>query len=118
VSNPAILSLAPVAASLAIFDEVGLPALRAKSIVLTGYFEALVDELVPDAVILTPRDPDARGAQLSLRLTEAPRRLDALGAAGVVGDFREPDILRLAPVPLYNTYRDAWAAARALAATA
>jgi kynureninase len=118
VSNPPILSLAPVAASLAIFDEVGLAAIRAKSIALTGYFEALIDELVPDARILTPRDPDARGAQLSLRLSDATRRLDALGAAGVVGDVREPDIIRLAPVPLYNTYRDAWAAARALAATA
>ncbi|HEY4634019.1 MAG TPA: kynureninase, partial [Candidatus Limnocylindrales bacterium] len=118
VSNPPILSLAPVAASLAIFDEVGLAPLRDKSVALTGYFEALVDELVPDAEILTPRDPDARGAQLSLRLPDAPRRLDALRAAGVIGDFREPDIVRLAPVPLYNTYRDAWAAARVLAATA
>ena len=72
---------------------------------------------MPDAEILTPRDPAARGAQLSLRVPDATRRLAALEAAGVIADFREPDIIRLAPVPLYNTYHDAWRAARALAET-
>ena len=85
---------------------------------LTAYFERLIDALVPDAEILTPRDPAARGAQLSVRLGDATRRLSALEAAGVVADFREPDIIRLAPVPLYNTFHDAWRAARALADTA
>jgi kynureninase len=118
ISTPPILSLAPIRASLAIFDEVGLPALRARSEQLTGYLEGLIDALVPDAEILTPRDPRNRGAQLSLRLGDAPRRLSALEAADVVVDFREPDILRVAPVPLYNTYHDAWRAARALADTA
>ena len=117
ISTPPILSLAPIRASLAIFDEVGLPALRRKSVELTAYFEVLIDALVPDAEILTPRDPGARGAQLSLRVPDATRRLAALEAAGVIADFREPDIIRLAPVPLYNSYHDAWHAARALAQT-
>ena len=118
ISTPPILSLAPIRASLAIFEEVGMPALRARSVQLTGYLEGLIDALVPDAEILTPRDPATRGAQLSLRLTDAPRRLSALETADVVVDVREPDILRVAPVPLYNTYHDAWRAARALADTA
>jgi kynureninase len=117
ISTPPILSLAPVRASLAIFDEVGLDALRAKSEQLTGYLEHLIDALVPDVEILTPRDPAARGAQLSLRVVDAPGRLTALEAAGVVVDFREPDIIRVAPVPLYNTFHDAWRAARVLADT-
>jgi kynureninase len=118
VSNPSILALAPVAVSLAIFDEVGMAALRPRSIALTGYLEALVDRLVPDVEIVTPRDPSARGAQLSLRVRDARRRLAALAEANVIGDFREPDLIRLAPVPLYDTYHDAWVAAGALAETA
>jgi kynureninase len=117
ISTPPILSLAPIRASLAIFDEVGIVALRAKSVRLTGYLEGLLDALVPDAQIATPRDPAARGAQLSLHVADAPRRLAALEAADVVVDFREPDIIRLAPVPLYNTFQDAWRAARVLAET-
>jgi kynureninase len=118
ISTPPILSLAPIRASLAIFDEVGIDALRRKSIELTAYFERLVDALVPDAEILTPRDPAARGAQLSLRVPGATRRLDALAAADVVADFREPDIIRMAPIPLYNSFHDAWRAVRVLAETA
>ena len=95
-----------------------MEALRAKSVQLTGYLEHLIDALVPDVEILTPREPAARGAQLSLRLVDAPRRLAALEAAEVVADFREPDIIRVAPVPLYNTFHDAWRAARVLADTA
>ncbi len=114
VSNPPILALAPLAASLAIFDEVGMAALRVRSVALTGYLESMLDALVVDATILTPRDPVQRGAQLSVRLPDARRRLGAIEALDVVADFREPDIIRLAPVPLYNTYHDAWRAARAL----
>ena len=118
ISTPPILSLAPIRASLAIFDEVGMAALRTKSIALTAYLEDVLRSLAPDVEILTPSDPAARGAQLSVRLADAARRLAALEAADVVADFREPDIIRLAPVPLYNTFRDAWRAARALADTA
>lgn len=117
ISTPPILSLAPIRASLAIFDEVGIAALRRRSVTLTGYLERLLDATVPDAEILTPRDPAARGAQLSLRVAGATRRLAALESAGVVADVREPDIIRLAPIPLYNTFHEAWRAARVLAET-
>ena len=118
ISTPPILSLAPIRASLAIFEEVGMDALRAKSVLLTAYLESLLVALVPDVEILTPREATARGAQLSLRMADAPRRLAALEAAGVVADFREPDIIRMAPVPLYNTFHETWRAARVLADTA
>jgi kynureninase len=118
LSNPPAIALAPLVASLAIFDEVGLPALREKSVGLTGYLEGLLDALVPDGEILTPRDPAWRGAQLSVRYPDARERQHALETRDIVADFREPDIIRLAPIPLYNTYHDAWRAATTLAGLA
>ncbi|GAA1686067.1 kynureninase [Kribbella yunnanensis] len=114
VSNPPIFSMSPVRTSLEIFDRVGITALRERSLRLTAYLETLLD--VP---IITPTDPARRGAQLSLRIGGA---LTAGGLAkrlrfeyGVIADAREPDVLRLAPVPLYSTYHDCWRAAAALA---
>jgi kynureninase len=110
-----MLSLAPLSASLAIFEEVGIPALRARSIALTGYLEALLDG--SDLEVITPRDLGQRGAQLSVRFGSAEAAQATLGrlaAAGVTADFREPDIIRLAPVPLYNTYADCRRAAEIL----
>jgi kynureninase len=105
-STPPVLALAPLAASLAIFEEVGMPALRAKSIELTGYLATLLADLGVE--VITPSAPEARGAQLSLRFDDAETVLDALAARGVVADFRAPDIIRVAPIPLYNTYHEAW----------
>jgi kynureninase len=118
VSNPPILSLAPLRASLALFDAAGMEALRAKSDRLTGYLEYLLDQLSPGRVeVITPRDPARRGCQLSMVIHERPRELlAALGMAGVVCDFREPNVIRVAPVPLYNTFAEVWAFARVLAA--
>ena len=114
LSTPSVLALAPLAASLRIFDEVGMPALRARSVALTGYLADLLDTLGGGVVdVITPRDPAARGAQLSLRFesaTAAEAVLAGLAARGVVSDFRAPDIIRLAPVPLYNTHHDTWRA--------
>jgi kynureninase len=118
ISTPPILSLAPIGVSLAMFDEVGMSALRERSVALTAYLEMAVEALVPDAEIITPRDPTARGSQLSIRLPDARARLTAIEAHDVAADFREPDIVRLAPVPMYCSYHDAWRAARALAETA
>jgi kynureninase len=111
VSNPPILSLAPAKVSMAIFDRVGMDALRAKSLRLTGYMEYLLgqDPLRQRVRVITPRDPGQRGAQLSLVVTGASRELQRrLHEAGVVADFREPDVIRVAPVPLYNTFADVW----------
>ena len=106
MSTSPLFNMVPLAASLAIFDEVGMPALRERSIRLTAYLERLLDELGIE--ILTPRDPDARGAQLSCRFADAPAVLAAIEAHGVVADFRAPDIIRLAPIPLYNSFHDLW----------
>lgn len=111
-SNPPIFSLVPVKASLELFDAVGMPALRSRSVRLTGYLESLLDAAAkkhPGAgfEVITPRDPSRRGAQLSLRIrTGAKDVLARLNAAHVHCDFREPDVVRAAPAPLYNTYED------------
>jgi kynureninase len=119
ISNPPILAMAPLAASLAIFEAAKLGALRKKSVRLTGYLEDLIEhELGERVAILTPHEPSARGAQLSVRVEIEPERLDdlrrALRASGVVVDWRGDDVLRLAPAPLYNRFRDVHAAVKAL----
>jgi kynureninase len=105
LSNPPILSLAPLLASLDLFDEAGMKALRAKSEKLTGYLERLLIERCGDKVaILTPPEPAERGCQLSIRLQDGKRIHERLIASGVTCDWREPDVIRLAPVPLYNRF--------------
>jgi kynureninase len=115
-SNPAILAMAPLRASLALFDEVGIDRLRERSLRLTAVLERELSatELVD---IVTPADPAARGAMLCLRVRTPGRGKameHALAARGVVLDYREPDILRLAPVPLYTTFHDIWRLTRLL----
>lgn len=111
LSNPSILSLAPLRASLALFDRAGLPALRNKSIELTGWLaNALQRELDEHIEILTPADPEQRGCQLSLRVRagrDAGRNaFEHLAQAGIICDWREPDVIRASPVPLYNCFAD------------
>ncbi len=113
VSNPPILALAPLLASLEVFDAADMARLREKSLRLTGYLEFLLDERLAEAVeIITPRNPAERGCQLSLRITGTRSRareiFTRLEQAGVTADWREPDVLRVAPVPLYNTYTDVY----------
>jgi len=117
ISNPPILAMAPVRASLAIFDEAGMPSLRVKSERLTEYLEFLLDRLGSTRFeIITPRDPHERGCQLSLLVRERPKEvLEQLHAQGVICDFREPNVLRVAPAPLYNTFHDIWVFADLLA---
>jgi kynureninase len=111
LSNPPILSLAAIRASLDVFSSAGgMAPLREKSIRLTGYLEWLLRREIGDAVeIFTPEDPRHRGCQLSLRVTSGvPGRtvFQRIEAAGVTGDWREPDVIRVAPVPLYNGYEE------------
>lgn len=116
LSNPPILALAPLAASLEIFDEAGMPALLEKSRALTGYLEFLLDRTGGGRFeIITPRDPDARGCQLSILVRDGGRALQrALEERGVECDFREPNVVRVAPTPLYNTFHEVWRFARIL----
>ena len=111
LSNPPILSLAAIRASLDVFMEAGgMEPLREKSLRLTGYLEWLLQRGIGDSVeILTPRDPRRRGCQLSFRVktNDSGRTvLEKLEASGVTCDWREPDVIRVAPVPLYNRYEE------------
>ncbi|QOI99858.1 MAG: kynureninase [Phycisphaeraceae bacterium] len=114
LSNPPILSLAPLKVSLGLFARAGMDRLRDKSLRLTAFMESMLRR-VPGVRVLTPADPDARGCQLSIEVAGASRETQrSLLSRGVVCDYREPGILRAAPVPLYNSFRDAWRFARAL----
>lgn len=110
MSNPPILALAPVRTSLEMFREAGgMRALRERSLRLTGYLESLIDAELSDVLeIVTPRAPERRGAQLSLRVRggrEQGRSLfEFLARQGVLGDWREPDVIRISPAPLYNRF--------------
>lgn len=110
LSNPPILALAPLRASMEIFAAAGLEHLRAKSVLLTGYMESLLGQHASSKFsIITPREHERRGAQLSIRLTSHGRSLcDRLAEQGVIGDWREPDTFRVAAVPLYNSYQDVY----------
>ncbi len=117
VSTPVVLALAPLRASLEQFDRVGLDALRGRSMRLTGYLAELLDEVARSRrmSVTTPRDPDRRGCQLSVSCDGARSLAQRLrDEHGVVCDFREPDVLRFAPTPLYNTYDDCRRVAAAL----
>ena len=110
LSNPPIMALAPLRASMEIFSEAGMERLRAKSISLTGYLEFLLKQSAsPVFSVVTPSEPGQRGAQLSIRLRGEGRAFcDKLVAQGTIGDWREPDTFRVAPVPLYNSYQDVY----------
>ena len=111
LSNPPVLAMAPLRASLALFEQAGMPALRRKSELLTALLEALIHARVPQVLqVLTPADPQQRGSQLSLRVAggraQGRALFEYLQSVGVLGDWREPDVIRIAPTPLYNRYAD------------
>jgi kynureninase len=110
LSNPPILSLAAIRASMEIFDEVGMERLCQKSEQLTGYLEFLIKEKTHGCVrVITPADPVQRGCQLSLVVPGNGKDVyKSLTEGGVVCDWREPDVIRVAPVPLYNSFQDVY----------
>lgn len=115
LSNPSALDCAAVVSSLQIFNEAGMEHIRAKSLKLTGYLEALLDEMIKESAskdfeIITPRNMEERGAQLSIKLKAGvlDQVLEHLDEKGVVVDERKPDVIRVAPAPLYNTFGDVW----------
>lgn len=110
ISNPSIFALVPLCASLEIFDRTSMQAFREKSLRLTGYLEFLIETIQSDRIsIITPRDPQARGCQLSIQVDNQPEALmEKLRENGIVCDFRRPNILRIAPNPLYNTFYEVW----------
>lgn len=110
LSNPPIFQLASLLASLDIFEEAGMQNLREKSIKLTNYLEFLLGEIRDERIgIITPNDSNNRGCQLSIRVKSADKSLfKAITERGVIADWREPDVIRVAPVPLYNSFTDCW----------
>ena len=108
LSNPPILSMAAIKASLDLFNEVGMTALRQKSLKLTAYLEFLINELNhPHINIITPSNPNERGCQLSIQVKNADKTLHKqLIENHVITDWREPDVIRCAPVPFYNSFED------------
>ena len=108
LSNPPILSMAAIKASLDMFDEVGMEALREKSEKLTGYFEFLINQIDSDGIkIITPSNPKERGCQLSIQVKNADKSLHhKLTENNIITDWREPDVIRCAPVPMYNSFED------------
>ncbi len=114
LSNPPILALAPLLASLEVFDKAGgMTAIRAKSEKITGFLESLIRSRVPETLeIVTPSDPARRGSQLSLRVAGGRERgrelFEYLSSVGTIGDWREPDVIRISPAPLYNKFMDVY----------
>ncbi len=112
LSNTNILSSAAHLASLSIFDKTSMEELRTKSVMLTGYLEFLLlqDSVISEHIaILTPSDPEERGCQLSVFIDENGKAIfDGLIDAGVILDWREPNVIRVAPTPLYNSFADVW----------
>jgi kynureninase len=120
ISNPSALDLSAVLASLSVFQRTDMESLREKSVALTAYLEKLLGHWPPSGEqsasaempyeIITPVNPEERGAQLSLKLRAGLLQpvMEALEKAGVVVDERRPDVVRVAPAPLYNTWQDAW----------
>jgi kynureninase len=110
ISNPPILSAAPLVASLELFLQARIERLREKSIALTGFLEQLLQPLESSVELITPRAPESRGCQLSIRIlgdrSRGRRVLDRLTELGVICDWREPDVIRVAPIPLYNRFQE------------
>ena len=108
LSNPPILSMAAIKASLDIFDKVGMEALLKKSNKLTGFFEYLIKQIATDTIkIITPANPNERGCQLSLQVKNADKNLHKkLTENNIITDWREPDVIRCAPVPMYTSFED------------
>jgi kynureninase len=120
LSNEPILNMAAKKASLEIFNEAGMPALREKSLQLTAYLEFILKDVFPENSplrlrIISPTDPEQRGCQLSLQLVGMDRSFfEDMMQAGIMADFREPDVIRMAPVPLYNSFEDIYRAGEVL----
>jgi kynureninase len=110
LSNAPVLPMAALRASMELFDEAGMERLREKSRSLTGYLQFLLDERRSEKFdIITPREPQRRGAQLSIRVPKSAQAVvQRLAQEGVLCDFREPEIVRVAPTPLYNSYEDVY----------
>ena len=108
LSNPPVLSLAAIRASLFVFEDAGFDRLRKKSVKQSNFLMELLDEIPDDQVsYITPKLTAEKGCQVSIRVKNANKSLfDRLSARNLVADWREPDVIRIAPTPLYNTFEE------------
>jgi kynureninase len=110
LSNVPIFQNAALLASLEIFQEAGIKALRKKSVALTSYLEYILKDIDPlenTLKIITPANPEERGGQLSIFMKQNGKKIfQQLNKAGIIADWREPNVIRIAPVPLYNSFED------------
>jgi kynureninase len=120
ISSPAILSSTPIEGAIALILEAGIEAIREKSLQLTSYLMYLVDQTLAGSPynfnIGTPREASRRGGHVAVEHEKGLRISEALKAKGVITDFRPPNVIRIAPIPLYNTYHEVWKIARQLKA--
>ncbi len=112
LSNAQIFSFAAHKVGLDLFHQAGMEPLRTKSTQLTAFLEQLLQAIDPNSQyfkIITPKDPTQRGCQLSILTNPEGKKLfDFLSTNGILADWREPNVIRVAPVPMYNTFEDAW----------
>lgn len=109
MSNAPVMNMVCLRASLEIFDQVGMEALRKKSLHMVAYMQMLLTQKLDGQVTqVTPNSPEQRGAQFSLVVQGGKEVFHALQAKGILCDWREPNVLRLAPVPLYNQFQEVW----------
>ena len=108
ISNAPVMGMAPLLAAMEIFDEVGMAAIRVKSEKLTGFLEYLIAKNLPDVSIITTVNPVERGCQLSLVVPGGKNTLEKIKKKGVVCDWRKPDVIRVAPHPLFNRYTEVY----------
>ena len=118
ISSPAILSSAPIEGSLKIILEAGIDRIREKSLKMTSYLMFLIEEALSEEPynfsIGTPREPERRGGHVAVEHEEGRRVSEALKEKGVITDFRPPNVIRIAPIPLYNTFHEVWNVAQHL----
>ena len=108
LSNAPIFGMTPLKASMEIFDQFGMPAIRSKGIKISSFLIYLIEKNIPEVSIITPKNFQKRGCQLSLTVKDGKRIFTRVSEQGVVCDWREPNVIRVAPHPLYNSYLEVY----------
>ena len=108
LSNAPIFGMTPLKASMEIFDQFGMPAIRSKGIKISSFLIYLIEKNIPEVSIITPKNFQKRGCQLSLTVNDGKRIFTRVSEQGVVCDWREPNVIRVAPHPLYNSYLEVY----------
>jgi kynureninase len=109
ISNAPIMGMAPLVASMNLYDSASMEIIRKKGILLTAYLEFLLNFFLPEIMIITP---EKKGSQLSIKVENGKKIFNAIVRKGIVCDWREPNVIRLAPHPLFNSYIEVYKAVK------